>query len=172
MLAGVVGSSIVVARWLGPEGLGTLAVLNATVALALQIGSAGLPSANTYFIARDRKTLGPVWANSMVFAFVIGSLLAAAVFLMAEIKPVLFGGVSRTLFIIAALSIPFQLLFVLGLNVLLAMGRIGQLNLLDSLSPALMLVNAILVLIIMGSKLTALVSFNTAAAAMLGLSLV
>jgi len=172
MLAGVVGSSIVVARWLGPEGLGTLAVLNATVALALQIGSAGLPSANTYFIARDRESLGPVWANSIVFAFVVGSLLAAAVCLMAGIKPALFGGVSRTLLMIAALSIPFQLLYVLGLNVLLAMGRIGQLNLLDSLSPALILVNAIVVLIIMGSKLTALVSFNTTAAALLGLSLI
>ena len=65
MLAGVVGSSIVVARWLGPEGFGTLAVLNATVALTLQVASAGLPSANTYFIARDRRTLGPAWANAI-----------------------------------------------------------------------------------------------------------
>ena len=169
MLAGLVGSSIVVARWLGPEGLGTLAVLNVTVALALQIGSAGLPSANTYFIARDRETLGPVWANSIVFAFAGGSLLAAAVFLVTEIRPALFGGVSRSLLIIATLSIPFQLLTLLGLNVLLAMGRIGQLNLLDSLSPALALVNAVVVLVIVRANLTMLVSFNTGAAIVLSL---
>jgi O-antigen/teichoic acid export membrane protein len=171
MLAGLVGSSIVVGRWLGPEGLGTLAVLNATVALALQIGSAGLPSANTYFIARDSSCLGPVWANSVVFAFVGGSLLAAAVFLVAEIRPTLFGGVPRSLLIIAAISIPFQLLSLLGLNVLLAMSRIGQLNFLDSLAPALALVNAVVVLIILQARLTTLVSFNLGAAIVIGLAM-
>lgn len=171
MLAGLVGWSIVAARWLGPEGLGTLAVLNVTVVLALQIGSAGLPSANTYFIARDRHGLGPVWANSVVFAFVGGSLLVAVVFLVAEIRPALFGGVPRNLLIIATLSIPFQLLTLLGLNVLLAMGRIGQLNLLDSLSPAFALLNAVVVLVILRAKLTMLVSFNTGAAIVLSLGM-
>src|SRR5260370_24478881 len=62
MLVGTVGASVIVGRWLGPEGLGALAVLNTTVLLALSIGSLGLTSANTYFIAQDRKRLGPVWA--------------------------------------------------------------------------------------------------------------
>lgn len=172
MLLGVVGSSVIVARWLGPEGFGTLAVLNATIALTLQIGSAGLPSANTYFIARDRRSLGPVWANSIVFALVAGIVLAAAVVLLAENKPALFGGVTPNLLMIAALSIPFQMLSLIGLNVLLAMGRIGQLNLIDSMSPALALVNAVVVLIILRSRLTTLVSFNTAAAIGLSFGLV
>src|SRR5713226_243377 len=104
---GGVGSSIVVARWLGPEGLGTLAVLNVTVALALQIGCAGLPSANTYFIARDRRTLGPVWANTITFALAAGALLAVLAVALGALRPALFGGVSRNLLAIAALSIPF-----------------------------------------------------------------
>ena len=171
MFVGGLGSSIVVARWLGPEGLGTLAVLNAMVALALQIGSAGLPSANTYFIAKDRTRLAAAWANSVFFAFVVGSLIAVAVFLGAEIWPEFFGGVSLSLLMIAALSIPFQLLTVLGLNVLLAMGRIGQLNFLDSLSPALALINAVVVLVIMRATLPTLVSFNTGAAIVLSLAM-
>src|SRR5215471_10056235 len=97
MVTGVVGSSVIVGRWLGPEGLGALAVLNATVALALQIGSAGLPSANTYFIAKDRNTVGPVWANALAFALVIGSLLAAVVLALAWLRPSMFGGVSTQL---------------------------------------------------------------------------
>ena len=171
MFVGGLGSSIVVARWLGPEGLGTLAVLNATVALALQIGSAGLPSANTYFIAKDRTRLAAAWANSVFFAFVVGSVIAVAVFLGAEIWPGFFGGVSLSLLMIAAFSIPFQLLTVLGLNVLLAMGRIGQLNFLDSLSPALALINAVVVLVIMRATLPTLVSFNTGAAIVLSLAM-
>lgn len=171
MLAGVVGSSVIVARWLGPEGFGTLAVLNATVALTLQIASAGLPSANTYFIARDRKRLGPVWANAILFAMFAGTLSALIVFALARFNPSLFGGVSWRLFGIAALSLPFQMLILLGLNVLLAVDRIGQMNLLDALSPLLMLLNAVVALIVLHATLTTLVTFNTAASIVVSLLL-
>jgi len=172
MVAGVFGSGIIIARWLGPEGFGTYAVLNVTVALALQIGSAGLPSANTYFIARDRTGTGPVWANAILFALLAGSLLTITVLILDWANPSLFGGVSARLLAIAAVSIPFQLLTLLGLNVLLALDRIRQLNLFDALSPAWVSVNAILVLMILRRGLFELVSFNTAAFVLLGLLLV
>jgi O-antigen/teichoic acid export membrane protein len=164
MLLGVIGSSVIVARWLGPEGFGTLAVLTATVALAVQLGSAGLPSSNTYLVARDRKLLGPIWANSLVFAFVGGTLLILTVVGLAKLSPALLGNVPLRLVLIAALSIPFQLIFILGLNVLLAMDRIGWMNLLDSMLPALILLNAVVVLLILHSTLPVLVTFNTGAA--------
>ncbi len=172
MLLGVVGSSVIAGRYLGPKGLGTLAVLNATVMLALQIGSGGLPSANTYFIAKDRQSFGPVWANTIVFAFAAGSILAVIVVTVAEFTTTLFGDVSTRLLAIAALSIPFQLLTLLGLNVLLGMDRIAEMNILDSMAPAAILVNAIVVLLILKGKLTMLVSFNTAATILLSVSLV
>src|SRR5687768_5810343 len=128
MLAGVFGSGLIVARWLGPEGFGTYVVLNVTVGLALQIGSAGLPSANTFFIARDRTTLGPIWANSVLFGLSVGSLLTVGVLGLDWLRPSLFGGVPARLLAVAAVSIPFQLLFLLGLNALLAIDRIRQLN--------------------------------------------
>jgi len=171
MLAGVFGSGIVIARWLGPDGFGVYAVVNVTVALALQVGSAGLPSANTYFIARDRETVGPVWANAIAFALVIGSLLAAAVLALAWLRPSMFGGVSTRLLVIAAISIPFQLLFILNLNVLLALDRIRQLNLFDGLLPALVLVNAVVALILLHRQLTFLIALNTIVGSVLSLVL-
>src|SRR6185436_921852 len=164
MVAGLLGSSILVAHWLGQKGFGTLAVLNATVALTLQIASAGLPSANTYFIARDRRNLGPVWANAVMFALVVGSLAALVVFALGKLKPSLLGGAPTALLGIAALSVPFQLLILVGLNVLLAVDRIGQMNLLECLSPAFSLLNATVALVILGKGLTTLVAFNTSAA--------
>lgn len=171
MLAGVVGSSIIVARWLGPEGFGTLAVLNATVALTLQIASAGLPSANTYFIARDRRTLGPAWANAILFALVVGSLSALVIFFLGKLKPSLFGGAPTSLLGIAAFSVPFLLLILLGLNVLLAVDRIGQMNLLDCLAPVFSLLGATVALVIFGAGLATLVAFNTSSAIVIGLLL-
>ena len=171
MLVGLLGSSILVAHWLGPKGFGTLAVLNATVALTLQIASAGLPSANTYFIARDRRNLGPVWANAVMFALVVGSLAALVIFALGKLKPSLLGGAPTTLLGIAALSVPFQLLILVGLNVLLAVDRIGQMNLLECLSPAFSLLNATVALVILGKGLTTLVAFNTSAAVVVSLFL-
>lgn len=171
MLFGTVGASVVVARWLGPEGLGSLAVLNTTIVLALAIGSLGLTSANTYFIAKDRRTLAPVWANAIVFALCGGTLVGCAVVALAEFRPGLFGGVSSELILIAALSIPFQFLLSLGLNVLLAMDRIRQLNFMDAMAPALALLNAIVVLLVLRSNLKLLVSFNTAATVLLSLGM-
>src|SRR5438105_13850623 len=98
MLLGTVGSSIIVGRWLGPEGLGSLAVLNTTIVLALSIGSLGLTSANTYFIAKDRQTLAPVWANAIVFASVGGTLVAVMVVTLSKLEPTLFGAVASDTF--------------------------------------------------------------------------
>ena len=171
MLAGVFGSGVIIARRLGDDGFGTFAVLNVAVALAVQIGSAGLPSANTYFLARDRATLGPIFANALVFALAIGSVLTVAVLGVNWVRPSLFGTVSTRLLAAAAISIPFQLLILLGLNILLAIDRIRQLNLFDALLPGWVFANAVVVLIVLRERLLVLVASNTAAAIVLSLAL-
>lgn len=172
ILGCLLGSSVIVARWLGPEGTGALAVLNVTVALALQLGSAGLPSATTYFVARDRRQLGSVWLNGIMFSFAVGSGIAIAVVALARLKPDLFNGVSSQLVTIVALSIPFQLLTLLGLNLLLALDQIKLMNSLDALSSLLLFVNAIIVLVMWRKDLTMLVSFNTVTGIILSLLLI
>ena len=171
MLAGVFGSGVIVARWLGADGFGTYAVLNVTVALAVQIGSAGLPSANTFFLARDRAMLGPVFANAIFFALVMGTILSAAVLGLNWLRPSLFGEVSTRLLAAAAVSIPFQLLILLGLNILLAIDRIRQLNLFDALLPGWVFANALILLVVLRERLFTLVSWNTVAAMVLSLLL-
>lgn len=172
MLAGGLLAGVIVARVLGAEGLGTLTVINVTVALSLQLGCAGLPSANTYFISRDRRELAPVWANALLFGFVAGSVLAALVACLAYLRPTLFGNVPLRLILIAAASIPFQLVTFLGLNVLLAMGRIGQLNLMEALTQSLLLISAVVVLIALDRGLTALVALNSVVSALICVALI
>lgn len=172
MLAGGLLASIIVGRTLGAEGMGALGVVNVTVAVALQLGCAGLPSANTYFISRERKLLAPVWANALLFGFVGGSVLSALVAYLAYSRPSLFGQVPPQLIVIAALSIPFQLVTFLGLNVLLGIDRVGQFNLLDALSQAFVLLNTIAALIALGAGLTELVALNTAASLLISLTVI
>lgn len=156
-------ASIIVARTLGAEGVGALTVINVTVALALQLGCAGLPSANTYFISRDRKELAPVWANALLFGTIAGSLLATLVASLALLRPTIFGNIEPRLILVAALSIPFQLVTFMGLNVFLGIERIGSFNLLDALSQSFTLVNVVVALLLLSSGLWLLVALNTAA---------
>lgn len=163
MLVNSVVAGIIVAWWLGAEGVGQLAVINVTVATIVQLGSFGLPSANTYFIAQDHERTRTAAINSLIFALLIGSVLALALTLLASFRPDLFGFVSPQLLRIASISIPFQLITLIGLNILLAIGKVKQFNLLDLAGQSFVLINAVLALIVFNRGLETLVTLNTAA---------
>ncbi|HEY0385747.1 MAG TPA: hypothetical protein VGC64_07025, partial [Pyrinomonadaceae bacterium] len=168
-----VGAGVIVARLLGAEGLGALAVINVAVAMVVQLSSLGLPSANTYFIAQDeRRFLAPAALNSLVFALAGGCVLALGLTLLAMRAPGLFGHISPRLIGIAAVSIPFQLLTLLGLNIFLAVGRIDRFNQLDVAGQSFVLVNAVVALVALGAGLWTLVSLTTATTILVSLLIV
>ena len=162
MVASSVGTGMIVARWLGADGLGTYAALSVASGTAIQIGGAGLTAANIYFISRDHEKLKPVFGNAVVFALVGGSALAIALVALASFAPALFVGIPLRFVAITAAIIPFQLLVLFGLNVFLARGRVGTFNLLDAIGQSLVLINAVLTLVIAGAGLVYLLSLNTA----------
>jgi len=163
MIFNSVAAGIIVAHWLGAEGVGQLAVINVAVATIVQLGSFGLPSSNAYFISRDQKHLRAAAVNSLIFALAAGALLALGLSAVASLRPDWFGFISPELVHIAAVSIPFQLLGLIGLNILLALGKLREFNLLDLAGQSFVLINAVLVLLILKQGLTTLVTLNTAA---------
>ncbi len=163
MIFNSVVAGIIVAWWLGAEGVGQLAVINVTIATIVQVGSFGLPSANTYFIAQDQERIRVAAINSLIFALVAGTILALALIVLASLRPQLFGLVSPELIRIASISIPFQLISLIGLNILLAIGKVKQFNLLDLAGQSLVLINALFALIVFNRGLETLVTLNTAA---------
>jgi O-antigen/teichoic acid export membrane protein len=163
MIFNSVAAGIIVAHWLGAEGVGQLAVINVTVATIVQLGSFGLPSSNTYFIAQDQAHFGAAAVNSLIFTLGVGSLLALGLGAVASSRPDWFGFVSPQLIHVAAISIPFQLIGLIGLNILLALGKLREFNLLDLAGQSFVLINAVLVLLILKQGLATLVTLNTAA---------
>lgn len=162
MIVNSVVAGVIVARWLGAQGVGELAVINVAVSTIVQLGGFGLPSSNTWFIARDRAHFRAAVINSVLFALLVGSLFAVALTAVASSRPAWFGFVSPDLIRIAAISIPFQLLTLIGLNILLAVGKIREFNLLDLVAQSFVLVNAVVVLIFLHAGLGELVKLNTA----------
>jgi O-antigen/teichoic acid export membrane protein len=164
MLVNTVAAGVIVAHWLGAEGVGQLAVINVVVATVVQLCSFGLPSANTYFISQDQKQLRTAAINSLIFATFVGSLLALGLDYLAALRPEWFGFVSARLIRIASVSIPAQLITLIGLNILLAVGKIREFNLLDLAGQSFVLINAVLALIVFRGELSTLVIMNTATA--------
>jgi O-antigen/teichoic acid export membrane protein len=172
MVANSVLAGIIVARWLGAEGVGQLGVINVSVAMVVQLAAFGLPSANTYFIAKDQKQLFAAAMNSLLFALVVGSALAFGLTVLAQSYPGWFNSISPDLVRIAAISIPFQIVTLIGLNIFLAVGNVRRFNLLDLAGQSFVLVNALVALILLRKDLWILVSFNTAVSIALGVLII
>ena len=169
MIFNSVAAGIIVAHWLGAEGVGALAVINVAVATIVQLGSFGLPSSNAYFISQDQAHFRAAAINSLIFALGVGAILALGLSAVASLRPDWFGFVPPELIRIAAISIPFQLISLIGLNILLAFGRIREFNLLDLAGQSFVLINAVLVWLVLKRGLETLVTFNTAASILISL---
>ncbi|HEX7772459.1 MAG TPA: hypothetical protein VF435_08550, partial [Pyrinomonadaceae bacterium] len=163
MIVNSVVAGIIVAHWLGAEGVGALAVINVAVATIVQLGSFGLPSSNAYFISQDQAHFRSAAINSLIFALGVGTVLALGLSAVASLRPDWFGFVPPELIRIAAISIPFQLISLIGLNILLAFGKIREFNLLDLAGQSFVLINAVLVLLVLKQGLETLVTLNTVA---------
>jgi O-antigen/teichoic acid export membrane protein len=169
MIFNSVIAGVIVAHTLGVTGVGELAVINVSVATLVQLAAFGLPSANTFFISQDTRQFRSVALNSVIFALLFGSLVAIALCVAAQVRPDWFGNVATSLIRIAAVSIPFQLITLIGLNILLAIGKVRDFNLLDLAGQSFVLINSVIALILLHRGLRELVTFNTIASVGIGL---
>jgi O-antigen/teichoic acid export membrane protein len=165
MAANSVVSGIIVARWLGAEGLGAVATLSVAISTTVLISSLGMGAANTYFVAKENKLAATAVVNSALFALLSGSIFAAGLFACAIWQPGLLANLPGKLVAVSLLALPFHLATALGINLFLALGRVTAFNALDLISQSFVVVNAIIALVILQEDLWTLVSLNTAAAA-------
>lgn len=120
-------SSIITARFLGPEGRGVFFYWTTIAAFAIQFGNLGLHSSNTYFLAKGRARLSALAANSLWVSLIGGGILGGFLILSLWLIDGATGE-KWSLLLPALLLIPSGLYFLLGTNLLVAEGRIGEYN--------------------------------------------
>lgn len=120
-------SSIFTARFLGPEGRGFFFYWTTLAALAIQFGNLGLHSSNTYLLSKGHARLSALAANSLWISLIggglLGALLSFSIWLVDGLN-----GERLTLIWPVLLMIPSGLYFLLGTNLLVAEGLIGEYN--------------------------------------------
>jgi O-antigen/teichoic acid export membrane protein len=119
-------SSIVITRSLGPDGRGLLALAAATSTLGVYFLTAGLHSANTYFVARDRSLLGPLLGNSLVCGLglgAVGGLGTVGILLLVSGS-----SLPHPLALVVAASIPVGITFAYLQQLLLGVDQVRTYN--------------------------------------------
>jgi len=119
-------TTIVVARVLGPEGRGFYAVATALGAIGVQFGNMGLHASNTYFVSKDRKLLPALLGNTLAVVGV-SALLTVVWGILVSLLPRL-SPIHGTLFVLALISVPAGLAYLLGQGLLLGVNDVRAYN--------------------------------------------
>jgi O-antigen/teichoic acid export membrane protein len=129
-------TSIATARFLGQTGRGEYFFAVTLAALISQFTNLGLPVSNTYFLAGDASLRVRLTANSLWVSIVCAGGVGVVIALIA---PAIHGGASTYYWLAAALAPP-TLFYLLGVNLLVGLNRIGTYNLLEACSRVGLLV--------------------------------
>lgn len=132
VLASGVGASVVIARTLGAEGRGAIAVVFALTLLLVQLGTLGLPSANTYFTATHPADRPAVVANAVWATVGLSVVLALVALAIRALAPSVLQGVDDAAFALALAGLPAILGYQLLQGVLLGEGRTVAYNVVDA----------------------------------------
>lgn len=131
-------TSIVVARILGPAGIGTYAIAHALLLVFTVVFELGLPQALAYYAGRDEWSGGPLARGAIGASFLLALPGVAAMLVSFALFGELAPGMTWPMAIGLAVALPFSLLWRIGPQAALAQERFEAFAVLDA-SPALLL---------------------------------
>jgi O-antigen/teichoic acid export membrane protein len=143
-----IASSIITARWLGPAGKGTFAVLWVIVGLGVQFGNFGFHASNVYFTARHKEQVTKIASNSLWFGLIIGGIISFGIISLHRLNPNLFGSIPLILLLITVILIPLKLLLLFFQNIFLGLQKILTYNSFELVERFFLLAVVVLVLIL------------------------
>jgi O-antigen/teichoic acid export membrane protein len=100
------GSILVIARSLGPEGRGDVALLTAIATLSSQLAVLGVDEANVNLAGTDPRRRAALATNSVVLALVFGGLAIGVLLPLFAVFPGLGGETEESLRLVALAAIP------------------------------------------------------------------
>jgi len=125
-------TSILIARILGPEGKGALALIFLVPSLLFVIGNFGLAEASIYYLGRREASLEKIASNNTFLSLIISAILMAVFFMtFSEIHRIFFHDILPEYFYIGVVILPLLLFISYASSILLSQGKIRQFNLVN-----------------------------------------
>jgi O-antigen/teichoic acid export membrane protein len=157
-----IAASIIVARALGADGRGLVAVGYSLARILIQFGTAGVLTANPYYAARSSDMRGRIVTNSLWLALVIGTALMAAGVALTALAPGIVRGLTWTQVLLALGGVPLALANQFLHSVLLGEGRMIAYNAYELVLSGLSTAVVFVVLIPLGGGVTAALAVTLA----------
>ncbi len=123
-------ASVIIARILGPVGRGLYAVAIAMTSIGVQFGNLGLHASNTYFVAREPKSLDTLIGNTLATSMVLGGVGSFIVWAVLTWLPQI-APVHGYILALGLAAVPFSLLSLLLQNLLIGVGRVRASNFIE-----------------------------------------
>jgi O-antigen/teichoic acid export membrane protein len=129
-------AGIIIARYLGAEGKGILALVILIATILKLIGGVGIEYANVYFISKNRSKVDQIFTNSIFVWIIASAVLALIIFLLKElVLNTILPGFDRNVFNLTMAVYPFFLWWGFALAIFQGMENFREFNLLKLLVP-------------------------------------
>lgn len=161
LVLNVVGS-VIVARALGAEGRGLLAVAFSLTLILIQVGTFGVLTANPYFAAREPETTPRLVTNSLWLAVLLGVFLMGVGAAVKLVAPDVVKGLTWAQLLIALAGVPLSLANQFLHSILLGEGRTVSYNLVDVGISCVSLLALFVVLVPLDGGVTAAIAVTAA----------
>jgi O-antigen/teichoic acid export membrane protein len=154
-------STVIVARALGVDGRGAVAVALSLTLLLVQFGTLGMVTANPYFVARDAGARGRIVVNSVWMAIGLGVIGIGAAVVIKLVAPSVTQGLGWPELLVAAAAIPAALLSLFLQSILLGEGRTVALNAIEVVTGLLAVTVLAVVLLAFDGGVLAAIAITT-----------
>ncbi|MDH7596428.1 MAG: flippase [Methanothrix sp.] len=145
------GTSVILARALGPEGQGIYALATLLAALIVIFGDLGISPATVYFVAQAEFRRQEILGNNVLLSLGTGGLgVVAGLVVVLFFRESLFPNVAAPLLLLALPLVPVELFFSYTQYVLLGIQRVADFNYVRVVQSAVLM--AFIALALLGMK--------------------
>lgn len=142
------GTSVILARILGPESRGIYGLTMLLPSLIVTFGNLGIAPATVYYVARGEFRRQEILGNNLLLSVGIGGIgVLAGLVVVLFFREAIFPGVALGYLLLALLLVPVQVFFSYVRHVLLGSQRIKEFNYVQIVRSALFLGFVALVLL-------------------------
>lgn len=135
------GGSVFIARILGPEKKGELALVISIYSIGIQILNIGLHSSNTYYISQDKNNTKYALGNSLIITLFTLCLSGVGFFICRKIG---IFHLNNILLFVSFIMIPVGIFVLMQKNIILAFGAVKQYNILEIIDNGIVFLLAIM----------------------------
>ncbi len=144
-----IGTSVAIARILGPRDKGVYSLAILLSSLIINFGNIGIGKATIYYIGKKKYTPIEILGNNILLSFFLSTVgFIAGSIIIFFFGSSLFPGVGKTYLILALFLVPLQLLFILTNSILLGLQKIKEYNFINIINSFILLFLILIFLLI------------------------